>query len=1032
VGGKMGKSKDTSSKASQSHSLVIVESPAKAKTIKRYLGVGYVVEASLGHVRDLPPRQLGVDLNDQFRPTYEILTGRKRAVGQLKKRADTAEWVYLATDLDREGEAIAWHLVHALSLPPEKVRRVVFNEITAGAIRRAFATPRQIDLDKVNAQQARRILDRIVGYQLSPLLWRKIAKGLSAGRVQSVAVRLIVEREGQIRAFVPQEQWRVTAYFTTALDQIETLSQQWHDLLADGESLDRVKAQQRQADWVTRHECVRAELTHVGGKPFDPASAEQVRGLAEALGFVCEDVREEIWEPYAAHGLKKIELVGKTDPSQSPPFAISKIETKRTRTHPSPPFTTATLQQRAANRMRFSASRTMRVAQALYEGIDLGNSDGPTALITYMRTDSTNLSGESVEAARSFVEQQFGKDYVPPTPRRYSQSARAQEAHEAIRPTDVMRTPESLKGKLSSDHYRLYDMIWRRFVACQMNPAEWDATTVLITADTGQGEVVFRATGRKLVFDGFLKVAGVETGNGEQILPHLEAQQPVGPIQINPQQQFTSPPPRYSEASLIKALEAEGIGRPSTYAAIIKTIQDRKYVEQMDRRFHPTQLGETVTAKLVEFFPKILDVKFTSHMEDQLDKIEEAHLDWQKVLHEFYDPFEQALNQAHEGMTAAKAEPSEYTCPECDKEMVYRWGPSGRFLACSGYPDCKTSSDIDDEGKPIKPEATEHPCDVCGKPMMLRRSRHGLFLGCSGYPECANTIACNEKGEPLKLVTEAELTTPCDQCDGKLVVKRRGRRAFLGCSNYPDCKNTQPLPKDVRLERKTEPPEMAGFACDGCGKPMVIRSGRRGRFIACTGFPRCRNTKPIEQLDALRAAAAERAGGDASAAPAEPPAPAEKARSAKKAKKTAKGKEPVDSAADTPREESAAASGAIQYTKKGNPYVEQMNGAVACPTCGAEMIVRRSRFGPFLSCGGFPNCKQTVRLKGDAMKQAEEQLGPAPARAKTEPTDIDCDACGAKMVIRSGRAGRFLGCSTYPKCKNTKPLGSEPARTEAP
>lgn len=989
-------------KKTQAPDLVIVESPAKAKTINRYLGKGYIVEASMGHVRDLPARGFGIDLDDNFKPTYGVVSGRSKIVEKLKKQARGAEHVYLATDLDREGEAIAWHLVHALELPEGKVRRVVFNEITSGAIQRAFASPRSIDLNRVDAQQARRVLDRIVGYQLSPLLWRKVAKGLSAGRVQSVAVRLIVEREKEIRAFVPQEYWRVPGYFATSPERVGELAEQWAQLLAKAEQTDKPQTLKRQAEWLAEHECFGAELVEVDGREFKPKSVEEVRPICEALGYVRCRLEQQDWQEYSRYGLKLIELVGQTEPGQSPDVAVKKIETRRTRSKPAAPFTTATLQQSASTQLRFSASRTMRVAQALYEGVDIGNGEGSVALITYMRTDSTNLSGESVGAVRSFIEQEFGGEYLPKSAMRYGSGRRAQEAHEAVRPTDVRRTPASLKGKIAADQWKLYDLIWRRLVACQMPPAEWDATTVLISAETQVGEAVFKATGRKLAFDGYLRVAGVSK-SGDQLLPHLEQDQAVGALQIKPRQHFTSPPPRYSEASLIKTLEAEGIGRPSTYANIIQTIEQRKYVKQIERRFHTTELGEMVTQKLVDFFPKIMDVKFTSHMEDQFDKIEEAHLDWQQVLGEFYEPFRVALDHAHENMDAIKSEPSEHKCPKCGKEMVYRWGSNGRFLACSGYPDCKTACDIDEQGNPMIPEPTEHKCEVCGKEMMRRRSRHGLFLGCSGYPECSFTVPCDEQGEPLKLVKDEELTAACDQCDGQLKVKRSGRRAFLGCSNYPKCKNTNPLPEGVRVEIKTEPRENAGFACSKCGKAMVIRSGSRGRFIACSGYPRCRNTEPIDRLEELQAAVAE--------APESPD-------------------KPDKSQPDQPQAAKATGEGSpISYSKKGNPVVERLEGTVACPACGHEMVLKRGRFGAFLSCGGFPKCRQSVRLKGEAKEQAEQQLGPAPKRPKPEPTDIDCDNCGAKMVIRTGRAGRFLGCSKYPKCKNTKPLPAEAART---
>ncbi|MFQ6048853.1 MAG: type I DNA topoisomerase, partial [Phycisphaerae bacterium] len=713
---------------------------------------------------------------DGFRPTYQVLASRRSAVKELSKDARRAREVYLATDLDREGEAIAWHLVHALGLDEQKVRRVIFNEITAAAIRRAFAQPRGIDLHKVNAQQARRILDRIVGYELSPLLWRKIAKGLSAGRVQSVAVRLVVDREDRIRNFVPQESWRVIGYFTTAVDEADELAGQWRELLSEAGQGQSDRWAGRQSQWLLEHRSFRAELVSLNGQAFKPESVQAVRPVAEALGFVCERTEEKPWPEYADRGLKRIELVGRTDRQRAAAFRVRSVETRKTRTNPPPPFITATLEQVAANQLGFSSWRTMRIAQALYEGVDLGGTEGSVALITYMRTDSTNLSGESVEAARRFIEQRFGRQYLPGKPSRYGSSARAQEAHEAIRPTDVSRTPESLRGRLRADYLKLYELIWKRFVACQMSPARWEATTAMIESQTAIGLVSFKATGRRLLFDGFMKVAGLTSSAGEQVLPELQVDQPVAVLQIDPQQHFSSPPPRYSEASLIKALEAEGIGRPSTYATILQTIQDRGYVRQINRRFHPTDLGREVTERLVRYFPKIMDVKFTSHMEDQLDKIEEAHLDWVEVLNEFYEPFREALEQANAEMVASKSEPSEHACPKCGRLMVYRWSSKGRFLACSGYPKCTASYDVDEQGRPVVPQATEHRCERCGKPMILRRSRRGSFLGCSGYPDCSYTVACDEQGQPLKLVKEEEFRLPCEACGGELVVKRRGRR----------------------------------------------------------------------------------------------------------------------------------------------------------------------------------------------------------------------------------------------------------------
>jgi DNA topoisomerase-1 len=983
--------------------LVIVESPAKAKTINKYLGSDYVVKASLGHVRDLPPSEFGIDVSSNFKPTYEIVKGRARVVSELKRLAADAREVFLATDLDREGEAIAWHLVEALHLAPGKVRRVIFNAITKSAIQEAFAHPHEIDGDRVNAQQARRILDRIVGYELSPLLWRKIAKGLSAGRVQSVAVRLIVEREREIRAFVPEESWKLPAYLTGCAPDAIAGRHAWREFLQSGE-----RSQKDIQAWLAEHGGLRTELVEIGGKPAATLDMNAARAAAEALGLVIEKVNRRPWEEYKQLKLEQVELVGRVDDARVPRLVVSDLATKRTTTRPPGPFTTAGLQQQASTVLRFTASRTMRIAQTLYEGIDI-NGEGPVGLITYMRTDSTNLAKEAVDAVRGFIKHEYGAAYLPEQPNVYGKrQERAQEAHEAIRPTDPSRTPESLRrGALSPEQHKLYELIWKRCVACQMTPAQWDSTSVSVTAETALGPARFAGNGRKLVFDGFLKVAGVSSE--DQILPALEPGQAVGLLDLELKQQFTSPPPRYNEASLVRTLEAEGIGRPSTYATIIDTIQGRGYVELVDRRFAPTALGELVTDKLVAHFPKIMDVKFTSYMEDELDKIEDAHLDWVRVLHEFYDPFRELLSKARDEMDTARSLPSEHTCPLCKLPMVYRWSKTGRFLACSGYPKCKGTLNVGRDGEPVRPQTTEHVCELCGRPMIVRQSRAGLFLGCAGYPECRNTVPCNEQGEPLRLVKEEELKRPCEVCgEGTLVVKRRGQRPFLACDRYPKCKNTTPLPPDVRLEKKpVSPPEQVGVNCPKCGRPMVLRAGRRGKFVACSGFPKCRQTMPVEKLEEAKASAAQ--AGTLPATPVDAGQPAAT---------------PANGAAPVRRwQPGDGPPPGFAMTRTGRPVVETLpeSGTLPCPECGGTMELKRGRFGPFFSCRSFPQCKFNANLRGAAKKRAEELL-PAPARPKPVMTDIRCDECGQPMVVRTGRRGKFLGCSGYPKCKGTKEL----------
>jgi DNA topoisomerase-1 len=615
------------------------------------------------------------------------------------------------------------------------------------------------------------------------------------------------------------------------------------------------------------------------------------------------------------------------------------------------------------------------------------------------------LAREAVDAVRGFIQQQFGAAYLPNAPNMYGKrQERAQEAHEAIRPTDPCWTPESVRRALSGEQYKLYELIWKRFVACQMTPAQWDSTSVSITCETARGPARFAGNGRKLVFDGFLRVAGVSSD--DQILPALEPGQRVGLLDVDLKQQFTSPPARYTEASLVKTLEAEGIGRPSTYAAIIDTIQSRGYVEQVDRRFAPTALGELVTEKLVQHFPKIMDVKFTSYMEDELDKIEDAHLDWVRVLHEFYDPFCDLLTRARDEMGTARGLPSDHHCPVCESPMVYRWSKTGRFLACSRYPKCKGTLNVGRDGAPVRPQVSDQLCELCSRPLVVRQSRSGFFLGCTGFPECRFTIPCNEQGRPLRLVKEEELKRPCEVCgEGALVVKRRGQRAFLACDRYPQCKNTSPLPPDVRLEKKpVPPPPPAGVNCEKCGRPMVIRSGRRGKFVACTGFPRCRHTMPVEKLEAAQASATS--AGTLDGAPAALGAPPNGGNAAYRPWRPGDGSPP-----------------GFALTRTGRPVVETLPepGTLHCPACGSTMELKRGRFGPFFSCRSFPQCKFNANLRGEAKKEAELSL-PAPARPKPIATDILCDECSQPMVIRTGRRGRFLGCSGYPKCKGTKEL----------
>ena len=809
--------------------LVIVESPAKAKTINKYLGASYTVKASMGHVRDLPEKGIGVDIENQFEPTYEVLSSRKKLVSELKSIVRSVDEVYLATDLDREGEAIAWHLSQALNLDQRAVKRVVFNEITKAAILKAFENPRLINLDKVNAQQARRILDRLVGYKVSPLLWKKVARGLSAGRVQSVSVKLIVDREREINAFLPDEYWKLQAVFTTELKAAEALARQWKEFLSvpDEEDADDGTdsapaggpsgAEKRQ--WLTENQAFKAQLVEFDGKKFDPKNVADAQRAATAVGL--RQVEIATVDNDGTNGprgipnkgpAQKLTTVSGAVPSPgpgAPEFRVRSLITKPSTSRPPGPFSTSTLQQAASNQMGFGAQRTMRIAQQLYEGVELPG-QGAVGLITYMRTDSQNISADALKMARSYIEIAFGPQYLPEKPNFYSSRAGAQEAHEAIRPTDASLTAADVRMALNDEQFRLYDLIWKRFIACQMMPAQWLVTEAMIECrPPGNASVdpaglpLFKATGRSLKFDGFTRVAGVWSRNDDQVLPALAQQQRVAPLDLTPTQHFTSPPPRFTEASLVKALETEGIGRPSTYASIIQTIQDRNYVLLRDRRFFASDLGIKVTEKLIEGFPDLMELGFTRRIEEELDGVEEANKNWVEVIREFYEPLARDLATAETRMTHARAEatPSEYKCQKCGAMMAYRLSKRGKtFLSCSRYPECDGAMNVDREGKPVQLEVTDFKCPNCAKPMIKRIGRFGPFLGCSGYPEC----------KTLQQV---------------------------------DRKTGLPLPPKP-------PPKPTGLKCPKCNKKeLLVRSGKRGDFISCSGYPKCRMTLPAERLE---------------------------------------------------------------------------------------------------------------------------------------------------------------------------------------
>lgn len=733
--------------------LVIVESPAKAKTINKYLGAGFEVKASMGHVRDLPSSKLNVDIENDFKPTYEITAGQKKTVASLKQAAKGCDRLFLATDLDREGEAIAWHLTTILNFPEEKIYRVIFNAITKAAITKAFAEPGKLDIDKVMAQQARRILDRIVGYQISPLLWKNVARGLSAGRVQSVTVKMVVERERDIRKFRPDEYWLLPAVFTTDLQG--DLHKQWLDFITPKTEDGKPPVIEEQNKWLANHKAFRADLHKVGSDKFQVSEEQQAKKIFNAL----------------------------TDAQ----FKVADIQPKNTVSNPGPPFITSTLQQSAANRLGFSAHKTMVLAQQLYEGVDLG-SMGALGLITYMRTDSTGLSPEAISDVRNYIGKNIGTDYLPEQANFYASRKNAQQAHEAIRPTDVDIVPADIRSFLTNDQFRLYDMIWRRFVASQMTPARWDITNLDITAATSIGTCLYRATGRRMVFDGFTKIW--PSSSDQQQLPAITKGQSLAAVDIKAEQHFTKPPARYTEASLVKVLEKEGIGRPSTYASIISTIQERGYVEQIDKKFFATALGEVVTDKLNEYFPRIMDVAFTRYMEDRLDKIEEQHLDWIGVLNEFYGPFKQSVETAQKQMKRGEDVPSEYKCAKCGQVMVYKIGKTGRFLSCSAYPECGFSSPCDREGKMMTEQDSGHKCPQCGKAMMRKNGRFGAFIGCSDYPQCKTILRLDRQGNVLPPKAPPEPTgIKCYKCKtGELVIRQSKRGPFMGCNKFPRCR----------------------------------------------------------------------------------------------------------------------------------------------------------------------------------------------------------------------------------------------------
>jgi len=751
--------------------LIIVESPAKARTLKRFLGDRFDVRASMGHVRDLPEKEIAVDVEAGFKPRYEVVESRRKTIGELRSAAKKDSDVILASDPDREGEAIAWHLAEVLKLRSPK--RIEFHEITADAVRRALESPREIDMRLVNAQQARRVVDRLVGYRLSPFLWSKVQKGIGAGRVSSVALRLVCDREEEIRKFVAVESWTIDA-------ELSKQSAPEHFL---------------------------ARLNRAAGTPGNG-----------------EDLKLEIKTEAEAQ-----ELVRKLEGAS---YRVIGVEKKRRTKSSYLPYITSTLQQDASSRLRFRPRNTMRIAQQLYEGIELG-AEGATGLITYMRTDSTRISAEAEGRVKGWINEKHGSKYVGAA-RVAKASPGAQDAHEAIRPTDVNRTPDSIRQHLSPDQFKLYDLIWRRFVASRMTPAVYDQTQVEIEG----GDFVFRVTGSVLAFDGFYAVWPRDEDKDTPDLPELSAGDPLDFHGLKPEQHFSQPPPRYTEATLIKELEQRGIGRPSTYAPIVETIKDHGYVEVKERRLHPTQIGEAVNAIMVDHFKVISDDDYTATLEKRLDAVEAGKQEWVPVVSDFYAPLQKMLIAAEKAMPADTDE----ECPECHEgHLVLKASRFGPFMGCSRYPKCKFRRAMTVNGEAAQPKLLEEPCPVCGRPLQQRTGRYGEFVGCSGYPECKYikkdaAAAAKPTGEK------------CPQCGEGELVERTGRYGpFVACSRYPECKYRANMGKDGKAK---EGPKLLDEPCPICGKPMVERRGRYGLFKSCSDYPACPGPKGVKKVEA--------------------------------------------------------------------------------------------------------------------------------------------------------------------------------------
>ena len=777
--------------------LVIVESPAKAKTIEKYLGSDYKVIASVGHIIDLPPNELGVDVDNNFEPKYIVIEGKEKVISSLKSNAKKADAVYLAPDPDREGEAIAWHIASQID-KNKPVKRVLFNEITKKGILDGINNPGDININRVNAQQSRRILDRLVGYLVSPLLWKPLRYGLSAGRVQSVALRLICEREEEIEKFVPVESWSINADFLIQGDKKEEKG------------------------------TLKAKLDKISGKKAEIKTEAEANKILESM------------------------------PKD---FKVSDVEEKAVKQSPAEPFITSRMQQEAIRKLGFTSKKTMSVAQSLYEGVELA--EGPVGLITYMRTDSTRISPEAVDEAKNYITKTFGEEYTSKNKKVSKKNNNVQDAHEAIRPTSVLRTPESIKKYLSADQYKLYKLIWERFVSSQMSEAIYNQTVVRLTGDKYE----FKATARVLAFAGFTKLyleskeEDVKNDEDDEttISFKITKDTPALRDKTEKKQHFTQSPPRYTEATLVKTLEQQGIGRPSTYAAIISTIVDRKYTELIEKKFHPTELGRIVNKILIENFPKIFEVKFTANMEKELDQIEDGSQNWHNVLSSFYKSFDKELKAATEGKISANLETNK-KCPICTSELVIKMGKNGAFLACSAYPECKFTSNFkrNEKGEielveDKQFEGTGIKCEKCGAELVFKKTRFGEVIACPEYPECKNikNFLRTPDGNIKILEAGQALDEKCPECSKPLTLKSGKNGMFAACSGYPECKFTAniEMKEDGTIGIKPNTPNESGEVCEKCGKPMVVKRSFRGAFLACSGYPECKNTKPIKKKE---------------------------------------------------------------------------------------------------------------------------------------------------------------------------------------